>query len=283
MRSSHLLSSLRYSLKTMGVRNTIQVSRAYIGNALFPQPSDETVRRYRLGQVLSDHFDNTVAYGPFKGLVLSDTSWWGAADRGSMLLGFYEKEVLDSLEAFSKDRDTFIDIGAADGYYAIGAVASGLFSKSFCFELSEEGQAAIAKNAERNSAAGKVQIFGEAREGFVSGITEKFAIDLGKTVFLFDIEGAEFHVVNETFLQEVRHAALIIEIHDWEAPPRSGVNELVNLAEKYFDVSWLTMGARDLSGFTELQEWPDDDRWILCSESRKKLMRWLVLTPREKG
>ena len=265
---SPLLSSLRYSIKTTGIRNTIQISRAYVGNALFPQPSDETVRRYRLGQVLSDHFENTVAYGPFKGLVLSDTSWWGAADRGSMLLGFYEKEVLNSLEVFAKDRDTFIDIGAADGYYAIGVVASGLFSESFCFELSEEGQAAIEKNAKRNSVADRVHIFGEANEGFMSGITEKFAVNLGNTVFLLDIEGAEFHVVNEAFLQEVSRAALIIEIHDWEAPSQSGVDELVNLAQKYFEVSWLTMGARDLSGFMELQDWPDDDRWILCSESR---------------
>jgi hypothetical protein len=127
--------------------------------------------------------------------------------------------------------------------------------------------------------ADRVHIFGEAKEGFMTGITEKFDVILGKTVFLLDIEGAEFHVVNEKFLQEVKQAALIIEIHDWEAPSGSGVDELVNLAQKYFDVSWLTMGARDLSGFTELEDWPDDDRWILCSESRKKLMRWLVLTP----
>jgi len=281
LRVKYLIKSTHHSLLNNGLAGTFRQIRGYIGAAYFPAESDEVVRRFRLGQVLSKSFNSTVAYGPFTGLRLSDTSWWGAADRGSMLLGIYEKEVLDSVADFAQTRNTFIDIGAADGYYAVGAVASGLFEMAICFEISQEGQAAISENAKRNGVSSKVHILGEATPDLLVEVREKYSVDLSSTVFLIDIEGAEFGLVTAQFLREVSHSVLIIEIHDWEARNAFEVEELVTRAGEIFEVSWLTTGARDMSVFKELYEWPDDDRWILCSESRRKLMRWLVLTPRD--
>ena len=45
---------------------------------------------------------------------------WSQADLGSILLGIYEKEVLDELEIISKHKSIFCDIGAADGIYGVG-------------------------------------------------------------------------------------------------------------------------------------------------------------------
>ena len=42
-------------------------------------------------------FNATVGYGPFKGLKFADQYWWGTTDRASMILGLYEREVLDAL------------------------------------------------------------------------------------------------------------------------------------------------------------------------------------------
>jgi len=281
LRVKYLIKSTHHSLLNNGLAGTFRQIRGYIGAAYFPVGSDEVARRFRLGQALSKSFDSTVAYGPFTGLQLSDTSWWGAADRGSMLLGIYEKEVLDSVADFAQTSNTFIDIGAADGYYAVGAVASGLFEMAICFEISQEGQAAISKNAKRNGVSSKVHILGEATPDLLVEVREKYSVDLSRTVFLIDIEGAEFGLVTAQFLREVSHSVLIIEIHDWEARNAFEVEELASRAAQIFKVSWLTTGSRDMSIFQELSEWPDDDRWILCSESRRKLMRWLVLSPKE--
>jgi hypothetical protein len=102
----------------------------------------ETVdaRRHSLSHYFIDKFGNTAAYGPLKGFTFSDESWWGTSARTPQLLRIYEKEVLDELVTLSQASNTFIDIGAADGYYGVGMVSSGLYERSYCFEQSEVGR-----------------------------------------------------------------------------------------------------------------------------------------------
>ena len=77
-----------------------------------------------------------VKYGPLKGLKLdiNDMSW-SQADLGSILLGIYEKEVLDELEIISRDKSTFCDIGAADGIYGVGLLVNDLFENQYVLRL----------------------------------------------------------------------------------------------------------------------------------------------------
>lgn len=280
MRLKYLFDITRMAFRSQGVPETLKLVHGYLGNKFFPVSSDETARRFRLGQRLSEKLDHTVAYGPFRGLVLSDTSWWGAADRGSMLLGLYEQEVLSKLSELSSGRSTLIDLGAADGYYAVGAVTSGLFDNSIAFEISEIGQTAIIENAHRNSVGDRIRVFGEAKSDFLTSLNTHFGLDLSGTVLLIDIEGAEFDLLSGELLHELRHAALIVEIHDFLQSDSRRVELLLERAKDFFESSWITTGQRDLSAFMEIDEWPDDDRWILCSESRPKRMKWLVLAPR---
>ena len=93
--------------------------------------------------------NSTIQYGPFKGMLLSRGDWWGKIDRPSMIYGFYEQEVLESL---TKDRGKFktmIDVGAADEYYTIGGIISKTFEKSICYEIAKEGQKQIRKNVQK--------------------------------------------------------------------------------------------------------------------------------------
>lgn len=276
----YLFESTRTALRSKGATGTLKLVHGYLGNKFFPAAADETARRFRLGQRLSEELHHTVAYGPLRGLILSDTSWWGAADRGSMLLGIYEQEVLAALKDLSVGRSTLIDLGAADGYYAVGAVTSGLFDNSIAFETSELGQDAIAQNALRNSVGDRVRILGEAKPDFLLSLTKDFELDLSSTVLLVDIEGAEFDLLSLELLRGLHRAAMIVEVHDFQPWNHAQVEQLLERAKEFFEISWLTTGPRDLSAFKEISEWPDDDRWILCSESRPKRMKWLVLTPK---
>lgn len=278
--AKYIWVSTKNTFKSKGLRATLQSSRGYVGSRFFPVATDETARRFRLGQKLSKLFDNTVAYGPFKGLILSDTSWWGAADRGSMLLGLYEQEVLTTLTQLAVGRETLIDLGAADGYYAVGSVSSGLFTRSIAFEISPEGRTAIGDNAERNLVSDLVRVLGEAESDFLTELQAKYSLDLESTALLIDIEGAEFDLLSAELLERMSQAALIIEIHDFHIEDKARVSELLGNAARYFNTEWVTTGQRDLSTFPELTDWSDDDRWILCSESRPKRMKWLILTPK---
>jgi hypothetical protein len=196
-----------------------------------------------------------------------------------MLLGIYEREVLEALENASHGRRIFIDIGAADGYYAVGGLAANMFDQATCFEISPAGQETILENARRNSVESRIRILGEFTGDSLAVLSSSHNRDFSEMVILMDIEGSEFEILTEAVLTELRKSILIIEIHDWEVPSGTSIDDLLDSAEEFFQVTWLTMGDRNMSVFPELVDWPDDDRWILCSESRPKLMKWLVLTP----
>ena len=59
-------------------------------------------KRKLLSQELSRTLNNTVKYGPFTGMIFSRDHWWGNSDRGAMLLGIYEQEILNSLMSVKK-------------------------------------------------------------------------------------------------------------------------------------------------------------------------------------
>ena len=90
--------------------------------------------------LLKERYNYTIAYGPLKGMRLSEDVWWSPHDRITQTLGIYEEHILDKLRFFSKQgASTFIDIGAADGYFAVGMAYSKTYSKVLAFE--EDGLA----------------------------------------------------------------------------------------------------------------------------------------------
>ena len=234
------------------------------------------IRRSYLSKHISNIFNHKVHYGPFKGLVLGKTLW-GTTDRASMILGLYEQEVLNSIVRLPKKYKFFIDLGAADGYYAIGVLKNQFFSKSFCFEMSEKGRQIIQENAELNHVEKDITIHGVATKDFYKLIPN---INLSHSVMLVDIEGAEFDLFDYECLKTFRKSIIFIELH--ESLVKNGLNKknkLIENAKHFFKVSELTTTARDLSCFQELKDLNDNDRWLICSEGRDKLMTWLRLDP----
>lgn len=81
----------------------------------------------------------TVKYGGFAGLKMHQKVWWGKYDVINKVYGNYESQVVSVIQNY-RGRRTFIDIGAADGYYATGVVISGLFEELYALRrlLKEE-------------------------------------------------------------------------------------------------------------------------------------------------
>lgn len=234
-------------------------------------------RRRYLSNKISRELNWTVAYGPFKGLRMSKKTWWSRPSRAAMFLGIYEQEVLQSLMDTPDDYDTLIDIGAADGYYAVGSLVSGKFSEVYCFEMSELGQQAILNNAKLNGKQDNIQIFGEADDNFDKKLPRE---KLERSVILVDIEGAEFDLLTPALFDKMKNSIIIVEIHEWRVP--DGKERLAALKEAALGthhVSELTTGSRDMSKFRELTMFSDSDRWLICSEGRGRLMTWLRFDP----
>ena len=235
-------------------------------------------RRIEISKQLDELFKSTVQYGPFKGLKLSPKTWWGSTDRASMLLGLYEKNVLESLQKIPKKYTTFIDLGAADGYYGIGVLVNNLFQKSICFEISEEGRQTIIENAQLNNVLNKVEIRGIAKNDFYHEFSTH---TLSNTVLFIDIEGAEFELIDKETFNAFNNSIIFVELHDWFFEDgEEKLQKLKNDSTSTHLLTELTMGSRDLSIFPELNKLHDNDRWLICSEGRGQLMTWLRFDPK---
>lgn len=234
-------------------------------------------RRLFLSDKLSQKFGGFIKYGPLKGVRLSSCSWWGSADRASMLFGLYEKEILDSISLTPNRYKVFIDLGAADGYYGVGLVASGIFEKSYCYEISSGGQIAIAENARLNGVSDRVEVRGGAGKGFYNGIDVD---EIERSVLFVDIEGGEFDLFDEEMLRVFSKSIIYVEIHEWFFDDGfAKLSKLEALVRDYFSIKKITTASRDLSNYDELAEMCDNDRWLICSEGRGRLMNWWRLDP----
>ncbi len=234
-------------------------------------------RRIFLSNKLNKEFNGIIRYGPFKGFRFVDESWWGMTDRGSMLLGLYEQEVLKSLQNIPEKYHIFIDLGAADGYYGVGVLINSLFEKSYCYEMSPVGQKIIENNAKLNNCLDKVEIFGFADKNFYQQIPRS---ERDISVLFIDIEGGEFDLLDENLLKNFSKSIIFIEIHDWVLMEKNqSLEEFERLVNKFFSIKKITTSNRDLSSFTELRDMCDTDRWLICSEGRCKLMSWWRLDP----
>lgn len=236
-------------------------------------------RRLALARRLSSQFSSTVAYGPFVGLRLSERSSWGEPDRSSMLLGLYEQELLESLCTVPRRYTTFVDVGAADGYYGVGVLVAGLFARSHCFEVSERGREVIRETAAANGVLDRITVSGKAEHDFHESLD---LVELERTVVLVDIEGGEFDLLGANALWRFRRSILFVELHEQlVSNGEDRLRRLLHEASAFFRVTTLRMGSRDLSGIPEVRALDDSDRWLLCSEGRPFLMSWIRLDPIE--
>jgi len=228
-------------------------------------------------QILEKKYGHVIAYGPFKGMKLSDEVWWSNNDRITQMLSIYEEHILARLKNFStQGASRFIDIGAADGYFAIGMAYSKIYSKVYAFEIEPKGQKKIKDNSAVNHVENIVSVFGEADYSSIQNLLRENI----KTSFLIDIEGSEYQLLDEQMLSLVSSCYLICELHPWLVDDGDQLQrKLIERARKKFNVELIKRETYSPNIFSELDDLSDEERLIAVGEGRRKNMQWLVLTP----
>lgn len=240
-------------------------------------------RRRRVSVRVAAARGHMVQGGFFRGLKLAPHAYWAEGDVAAKVFGLYEQEVQREMARLQAERrrPLFVDVGGADGYFAVGAVVSGAFDHCVVFERSPRGRETILRHVALNDATGRVTILGEAAEtSFVAEIGRASGCAPEDMVILCDIEGGEFALFSDGVLEALRRAAIIIEIHDFDATQADARNALRARAGKRFGVRTIRTGGRDLSGIPDVAALSDLDRALLVSEGRAALGEWWVLTPR---
>ena len=231
-------------------------------------------KRIDLSNKVSKIFNNTVQEGPFKGMVISEDQFWGAGDKASKILGLYEKEIQNLINQIQEKNNfpTFIDIGGADGFFAVGSVKNNLFKNCEVFEISKRGRLAIEKSSIKNNVNDQISIKGEADEKILSLIE-----NINNSVILCDIEGSEYDLFSEKLIKNMHPSNVIIEIHK---NSNISLNEFEDKFKNLFSITKITQGPRSLKDFSELKNFNDNNRALLASEGRSYIQEWWHLSPK---
>lgn len=77
------------------------------------------------------------------------------------LLGIYERELTPCVEAICRRNPSLIvDVGAAEGYYAVGLARRNPAARVICFELDPRGRDALAEMSRINGVGDRISIRG---------------------------------------------------------------------------------------------------------------------------
>lgn len=233
-------------------------------------------RRLQLNQMVYQRLGGVVRYGPLAGYRLIEQSSWGN-DKAAKLLGFYELELVDQLKTALSPRKLFLDIGAADGYYAVGLVHAGLVQRCLAFELTPAGREVITTTAAGLGLESRVEVRGACDEPALLEALQ--GVDTRELVVLSDVEGAEFDIFTDRVLAALAGASVFIEIHDHSAEGPARYAELAARARRWFSLTEIRKGGRNPYHYQELQDLDDTDHWLVCSEGRDPDQKWLALRP----
>lgn len=157
--------------------------------------------------ILSYSLPAQVMTGPFAGMKYLQRSV------GSVILpkliGTYEDELFDIFhEIKHKYYKCFVDVGAAEGYYAVGVKKFLLpqTEKVIAFEATKKGRRYIKKLAGLN------KVNGITIKGFCDLKALSAVIDEEKTFIICDIEGGEYGLLNPELIN-FSNCDLLIETH----------------------------------------------------------------------
>ena len=236
-------------------------------------------KKYYIEKKIIKITNRTVISGLYKSTKINCKTHWKGFDNSSKLLGLYEKQVQ---EKAVKLKEKFglkylVNFGSGDGYHILGLLKNNYFEKALAFEKNSFGRDQIVYNSNLNNLDKKIIVFGDANFSEIEKNLDKE--QLKKSLFIVDIEGAEFEIFNNKNFNIYKNSVLIIENHDFYKDKKL-VDNFFSFMNKNFDLEILENGARNPHYIKELKDFDDDEKWLIVSENRPQTMNWLVFTPK---
>lgn len=228
-------------------------------------------RSQMLANTYVAHHGVTVFQGPFAGMTYLDDSTEGALI--ARLLGCYEAELHPHLAAIAAEGlDCLIDVGCAEGYYAVGLARQLPEITVHAHDISDVARAACANLAAKNGVADRVIIGGEFKP-------QDFQAFAGRRVLvLVDAEGAELDVLRPDLSPALAGMKLIVETHDVFRP--GALQTLIERFSPTHDIIRVESQGKVLDLPAWLAGLSQLDQLLATWEWRQKPTPWLIMRPK---
>ena len=161
----------------------------------------------RLAREVSRATGRRIATGPFAGMRLDYDLF--PVHASPKFLGTYEQELHGVIErAIQLDPKYVLNIGCAEGYYAVGLAIRLNDTQVFAADADPKALSATKKNADLNGVSARVQPVGIVRPGEFRRYLKAYS-----SLLVMDCEGAEFSLLDPVTDPILLKTNILVEIH----------------------------------------------------------------------
>jgi predicted O-methyltransferase YrrM len=239
------------------------------------QRLEEALTRKRLraleAELTRDH-GFVIQAGPFKGM--SYVSEAVCSSLVPKLLGSYENELNASLELlFQVDYKNIIDVGCAEGYYAVGLALKFPNAKVYAFDIDAKARELCSRLAKANEVSDRVFVEGECDYERLRQLTTE------RSLIVCDCEGCEMGLLKPDEVPGFANCDFIVELHDMVI---AGITPtIIERFSPTHEITLVDSTDRDPSIYPALQKYTTAIQKTAVAEFRDTTMQWAIM--RSKG
>jgi hypothetical protein len=216
-------------------------------------------RKKRMQRWVWETFGPIVQTGPFKGMRYLDIDEFEAGHfYAPKILGTIEQDLHPYLWDLSK-YDHVINVGCAEGYYAVGPLTCSPRSRVTAFDIVPEERERCERLAALNGVSDRLTVLGECTSSYLEENCTSGSL------VIMDIEGAETELLRGCDPGRLR-GDLIVECHDVNGASTQG--PIVDFLSGTHGVTVVRQTFPDISEIGELAEFRQLDRFLSIWEGR---------------
>ena len=221
--------------------------------------------------------DLAVRSGPFRGMRYPEARSTGSASVPK-ILGCYERELHEVFEEVCQQSySTVVDIGCAEGYYAVGLAMRLPHASVYAFDTDRGARDLCQAMARKNGVLDRLTVKG------LCDFDALKEISFGERAFIIsDCEGCERHLFTEELARLLSHHDLLIEVHDFvDSTISSYLSTLFNETHLINVIESVSDTVKACSYYSaETIACSIDVRRQLFAENRPQVMEWFYLKSR---
>ncbi len=216
-------------------------------------------------------FGHNIQAGPFAGMKYVSRATGSTAT--PKLVGSYECELHPWIEALcARGYDRVIDIGCAEGYYAVGMAWRMANASVVGFDLDPLSRELCGEMAKLNGVADRVSIEGKCTAESLSN-----AIN-GRTLIISDCEGFELDLLDPVASPKLASTDMLVELHDVFRPGLT--DTLRKRFESTHTFELVSTQPRVPSQFKSISFLTETDQLIALEELRNGPQDWALMRTR---
>lgn len=186
-------------------------------------------RRRAVKRMLFGEKPPSIVYGPFRGMKYIDETVFGEIE--PRWIGSYEEELHEIIYGLiNRAYDTIVDVGSAEGYYAVGMGRASKVSQVFSYDVDPRAR------------------LQQKRLAALNGVT-----NLTIRSSCRDCEGYEYELLDPAVVDGLRLADILAEVHSYKNMPYNEVAKTITDRFKHtHEITWIREHERDAEFYFSL-------------------------------